>query len=122
MNNIQTKLCEVLNTTTSPLMRWITERTLESDQVPEFYLSEIIENGGKTGGIGELIYYPDTHTFFDTYYDDIQYVLKGILANGGGLYFENDLKTEFSWVAVKCFAYQLCFITGILSEEEFTKT
>lgn len=95
------------------LEKWICSRLLESTQDLVVYLTEIISSGGKTGGIGELLYYKDIYPFFDTYYDEIQYAITIFQKNGGVLEIQEDMKSECTWLAVQLVTSNIATALGL---------
>jgi len=44
---------------------------LDHDE-PLSFFNELLEHGCVSGLVGSLVYYSDTHTFFDKHYDEIE--------------------------------------------------
>ncbi len=68
-----------------------------------------LSNCGCQGGtIGSLIYYADTHAFFDCYYDEIEELREDYENNTGeSLRINSDLKNFLAWFAFEEAAYQM---------------
>ena len=75
---------------------------VESDQLA--YLKDICEHGCASGMIPHLIYYCDTHRYFEEHYPEIEYLRQEQEIN---VPFGTDLKNYLSWVAFENAAYQL---------------
>ncbi|MEK7434186.1 MAG: hypothetical protein AABZ74_13720 [Cyanobacteriota bacterium] len=95
------------------LEKWLCSKILESNQEPSVYLNEIISSGGKTGGIGQLLYYKDIYTFFESNYDEIQYLIINFQKNGGKLELQEDIKSELTWLALQIIAFQIAVSVGL---------
>lgn len=49
----------------------VAHEALDYDTIEAFF-SDLLQHGCQSGMIGSLIYYSDTHKFFDTHYDEIE--------------------------------------------------
>lgn len=66
----------------------------------ETFFSDLLQHGCQSGMISSLIYYVDTHKFFDTHYDEIEelrYEYEEML--GEALKPNGDLKNWYAWFA-----------------------
>lgn len=66
----------------------------------ESFFSDLCQHGCQSGMISSLIYYTDTHEFFNTYYDEIEelrYEFEEML--GEPLKPNGDLKNWYAWFA-----------------------
>ena len=64
------------------------------------FFSDLLRHGCQSGMIGKLIYYSDTHAFYDKYYNDIEEIrceLEDSL--GEPLQPKGDLKNWYAWLA-----------------------
>lgn len=101
------------STTKIFLEKWLCQKILSSNQDPKVYLDEVISSGGKTGGIGELIYYKDIYPFFEKNYEEIQFLTIAFIKNGGRLQIKEDLKSEITWLAIQIVAFQIACSIGL---------
>ena len=79
----------------------------EGDHIERFF-SDLFKQGCQSGMISCLIYYADTHQFYDTYYheiEDIRYQLEDEL--GISLQPKGDLKNWYAWLAYEETAKQI---------------
>lgn len=75
---------------------------------PEAYLSDILNYGCVSGTVPEMIYYRDTHHFFDFYYDDIEEIREDWeFQTGAPLDIKGDLKNYLAWFAFEHVVYQI---------------
>lgn len=95
------------------LEKWLCSKILESNQEPSIYLNEVISSGGKTGGIGQLLYYKDIYPFFESNYYEIQYLIINFQKNGGKLEVQEDIKSELTWLALQMVAFQIAVSVGL---------
>lgn len=100
-------------TTKVSLEKWLCQKLLSSNQDPNIYLDEVVSSGGKTGGIGELIYYKDINPFFEKNYEEIQFLTIAFIKNGGRLEIKEDLKSEITWLAIQIVAFQISRSIGL---------
>lgn len=69
----------------------------ESDQ--KVYMEDVLDNGCVSGLVVELIYYRQTHDWYDTHYEEI---LELINEYGFSVGVDGDLKNESAW-----FSYEI---------------
>ena len=66
----------------------------------ENFFSDLLNHGCQSGLVGQLIYYSDTHKFFDKYYNEIEDLrLEFEDEMGAPLQPKGDLKNWFTWFA-----------------------
>lgn len=77
------------------------------EQIDDFF-NDLFQGGCASGIIGDLIYYKQTHAFFDEYYDDIE-TLRLQTQEETEMTFkvESDLKNYFAWFAFEEVARQI---------------
>ncbi|WP_417822374.1 hypothetical protein [Terasakiella sp.] len=75
---------------------------------PETYLSDILNYGCISGCVSELVYYSDTHAFYDQYYYEIEELRQSFEEETGcAIEVQYDLKNFFAWFAFEHTAYQI---------------
>lgn len=78
----------------SPLYKVVIQNAIDHED-PLQYLREAI---GQNGSITGLIYYVDTHKFFDIHYNEIQELVEKWEGDTGeGLVPQNDIKNFYAW-------------------------
>lgn len=95
------------------IQSFVIQETLEHDDIAAF-LYDVIEHGCQSGIVSSLIYYNDTHCFYDIYYDEIE-VLREDWKDSTGvpITIKGDLKNFFAWFAFEQIAFQLGQELGI---------
>lgn len=64
------------------------------------YMKDVMQHGCVSGMVGELIYYNDTHKWYDTYYADIEELREELEDSmGESLKPDGDLKNWFAWLS-----------------------
>ena len=72
------------------------------------WLRRLIEHGCVTGWDSSLIYYADTHDFFDEHYDEIEELREAwIDQTGQDLHIEGDLKNYLAWFGFEQTAWNI---------------
>jgi len=67
---------------------------------PKTFFTDLMTYGCQSGMVSKLIYYTDTHKFFDKYYDQIDELREEIEDSfGEPLKIEGDLKNWLAWFA-----------------------
>lgn len=69
----------------------------DNANIKSWYL-DLMQGGCRSGFVGSLIYYIDTHKFYDTYYDEIEELRQEIEEETGESFkIDGDLKNWFAW-------------------------
>lgn len=69
-------------------------------EVIDDWFNDLFQHGCISGMVGDLIYYSDTHKFYDDNYDDIENLRYEFeQSTGEKLQPDNDLKNWFAWFA-----------------------
>lgn len=77
----------------------VAQEALEQDNIRNFF-NDLSNYGCVSGMIGSLIYYNQTHQFFDTYYEQIETLrLQYEEETGLQIQLGNDLKNTLAWFA-----------------------
>lgn len=73
----------------------------DDDDAVKSRIGEILEHGCVSGTVGELIYYKDTHKFYDKYYDDIENIVNELESQMGERIMPKigeDRKNFYAWL------------------------
>lgn len=100
-NEIREKLTKRLNNEKNALIRYVISDILDKENVMQ-YMEDVLYHGCVSGVVGGLIYYHDTHKFYDDYYDEIEKLRLNLLEQGIDMFEhigENDFKNHMSWMA-----------------------
>ena len=80
---------------------------LDHDE-PLSFFQELLEHGCVSGMVNSLIYYRDTHAFFDQHYEEIEALREEFEHDQGvSLDISGDLKNALAWFAFELVAYRL---------------
>lgn len=117
MNANQRKLTRQLKAiiTVAPhsLKAAVAREALDYDTVTGFF-ADLLQYGCQRGMVSSLIYYSDTHAFYDMYYHDIEelrYELED--SHGEALQPKGDLKNWYAWLGFEETARNLAAELGI---------
>ena len=78
----------------------IANETEDNNEDIKIWLNDLMQHGCQSGMIGELVYYADTHKFYDENYDDIEELRQDLEENTGeALKPKGDLKNWYAWMA-----------------------
>lgn len=73
-----------------------------------YFISDILKSGCVSGVVGELIYYRDTHAFFDRFYNEIEELRQEWEENTGeAIRIKDNLKNDLAWFGFEETIYQL---------------
>lgn len=97
---LKTALKSIIQTNPNTLRSEVAIEALSYGDEIENFFSDLLTYGCQSGMIGKLIYYCDTHKFYDTHYDEIE-ALRVELEQSFGepLQPNGDLKNWFAWLA-----------------------
>lgn len=85
----------------------VAQEALATENARGFF-EDLSQYGCMSGMVGSLIYYRDTHKFFDTHYAEIEEIRQ--LFADEEIYLSitwNDLKNFYSWMAFEEVAYRI---------------
>lgn len=100
-DNIKNMLQERLKNEDNALFQYVITDLLEKDDVVG-YIKDVLKHGCISGVVSRLIYYADTHKFYDNYYNEIEDLRLELLEQGINMleYIgENDFKNHMAWMA-----------------------
>lgn len=98
--HLRNKLELIVTSCPNSLRSEVALEALECDYDIATVFADLLTHGCQSGMIGKLIYYYDTHHFYDTYYNEIEnlrYELEA--AFGEPLRPQGDLKNWYAWLA-----------------------
>jgi hypothetical protein len=85
----------------------VAEEALDYED-PKAFFQGLLQYGCVSGMVGKLIYYKDTHAFYDKHYAEIEELREEYEeSTGESLPIKNDLKNFLAWFAFEQVAYQL---------------
>ena len=85
-----------------------------TSESPKAFFKDLLTHGCITGMISGLIYYYDTHKFYDTHYAEIENLrLEYEEMTGAPLTIKNDLKNAMAWFAFEEIARQIADEIGL---------
>ena len=96
----------IVNSHDNTIEKYVAQEALNHGDNPENFFQDILTHGCVSGMVSGLVYYTDTHKFFDTYYEEIEelrmecdYIIDLIK--------DRDLKNTLAWFAFEQTAYNL---------------
>jgi hypothetical protein len=101
--SLEDYLKEIIKTQSNTIAQFVANIALETE-TPKSFFQDLISHGCISGMIGELVYYYETHQFFDDFYKEIETLREDyeITIPQG-----TDLKNYLAWAAVEIVAYQM---------------
>lgn len=106
------KLIEMKESEDNALRLHVIEYILDNfktDEEVEGFAVELMKYGCQSGLIGHLIYYHDTHKFFDKYYEEIEELRWEYESSTGEPFIigQDDLKNKLAWFGFEETAYNI---------------
>ena len=104
---LRKQLTEILDKEYESVRKYVAQEAIEYHSVATFF-HDILNYGCKNGTVSSLIYYSQTHAFFDRFYNDIEEMRHEYEKNMGvRIDLSNDLKNTLAWFAFEETAYQI---------------
>ncbi len=105
-------LQDILKSEPNSLKTAVASEALNHEDIACFF-SDLLRHGCVSGMIGSLIYYVDTHKFFDKHYDAIETLRDEYQENiGEPLEIKDNLRNFLAWFAFEETAYQMALDLG----------
>ena len=99
-NGLKKQLKNIIQNSPNTLRAEVAEEALECGGDITIFFSDLLQQGCQSGMVGKLIYYHDTHKFFDKYYNEIEDLRSELEESfGSPLQPKGDLKNWFAWMA-----------------------
>ena len=81
---------------------------------PAAFFDDLLSHGCVSGMVSSLVYYTQTHKFYDKHYQEIEELrLEFEASTGTSLAMDSDLKNTLAWFAFEETAYQLANELGL---------
>lgn len=115
-NSIIKQLQEIIINNPNTIKAYVAEEALSHHykDVSNFF-SDLLQHGCISGMISSLIYYIDTHNFYDTYYDEIEDLRMSYESSlGKPITIKGDLKNFMAWFAFEQTAYKMVYEFGFI--------
>lgn len=112
MTTLIDKLIEMKESEDNALRLHVIEYILDNcktDEEVKGFAVELMTHGCQSGLIGHLIYYHDTHKFFDKYYEEIEELRWEYESSTGEPFIigQDDLKNKLAWFGFEETAYNI---------------
>ena len=112
------KLKKLQKETDSELEKYVIEEWLDNiddktNAGVKIWINDLMTSGCQSGMVCGLIYYTDTHAFFDKYYDEIDELREELEDNMGPLQIKGDMKNFYAWLAFEETARKIADKLGI---------
>lgn len=104
---LQKQLQFILDNEHESIRKYVVQEALAYYSIETFF-HDILKYGCKNGAVSSLIYYAQTHAFFDRFYNDIEALRHEYEENMGvKIDLSNDLKNSLAWFAFEETANQI---------------
>lgn len=106
-NNLKTQLQNIFNNEPNTFKAYVAQEAIEYHDIKAFF-ADLQQHGCAIGMISSLIYYSDTHKFFDEYYDEIEELRQETEDSlGAPIKIDGDLKNTLAWFAFEETGYRM---------------
>ncbi|MCF8278230.1 MAG: hypothetical protein K9J17_15995 [Flavobacteriales bacterium] len=112
---LTSRLTDIMENERGTIRAKVAEAALEySGGEPLSFFRNLLSHGCVSGIVNSLIYYVDTHSFFDEHYDEIEELrLENFEATGVAPVVQGDMKNWFAWFSFEETARMLADELGI---------
>jgi len=105
---IKKALKEIIENEPASIKAYVATEALDYGASLKSFFHDVTSYGCVNGTVSSLIYYRDTHQFFDIYYEEIEELRREFEeATGVSLELKHDLKNQLAWFAFEQTAFQL---------------
>ena len=110
---LKEKLMQIIEDKPFTLSAKVAYTALNREDIENFF-SDLLQHGCVSGMVGSLVYYYDTHAFFDEHYAEIEDLRNEWEESvGEPLKIENDLKNTLAWFGFEQTAWQIANQLGL---------
>lgn len=86
-------------------------KNFEDDHQRQNFINEVLNYGCQSGIVSELIYYKDTHHFYDRFYLEIETIRRRYEnMTGSPIHVKGDLKNFYAWFGFEQAIQQIQFL------------
>lgn len=99
---------EIIQNQPASIEAFVAQEALDYGASLKSFFKDVMQYGCVNGTVSSLIYYRDTHQFFDVHYDQIDEIRQEFQnATGVPLECDGDLKNYLAWFAFEQTAFQI---------------
>ncbi len=110
---ITNALQEIVEAEKGTIKGYVAQEALDDDD-PISFFKDLLNHGCVSGMVSSLVWFNQTHTFYDTYYDEIEELRQEQEASiGTPIQTKGDLKNFLAWFAYEQEAYRLAQELGL---------
>lgn len=103
----------ILENENESIRKYVAQEALGYYSITTFF-HDVLHYGCKNGTITSLVYYYQTHEFFDRFYDDIEAIrIEYEQSTGVHIQLLHDLKNTLAWFAFEQTVYQIAGEIGL---------
>ncbi len=97
---MKNKLISLLEENQGNITEEVIKEALDYDN-PKLFFEDLLQHGCVSWMVGSLIYYKDTHDFYEKHYDEIEEIRDELTEQGMEICLpsHNDLKNFFAWMS-----------------------
>ena len=111
--SLTSSLQDIINSKPHSLQAAVAREALDYHDIADFF-SDLLQHGCASGMVSSLIYYAETHAFFDKNYTAIEDLRNDVEDNlGEPLQIKGDLKNFMAWFVFEETAYQMALELGL---------
>jgi len=112
--SLKPALQDIIKSEPTSLQATVAREALDYHDITAFF-SDLLQHGCVSGMVSSLVYYSDTHAFFDQHYAAIEDLRDDVEDNlGEPLQIKGDLKNFLVWFAFEETAYQIACETNTI--------
>jgi hypothetical protein len=99
---------DIRRTKSGTIRAAVAGEALDYHDNPATFFTDLQSCGCASGFVGSLIYFADTHAFYDRHYDEIEELREAYeVDTGEAIRIRSDLKNFYAWFAFEEVAYHM---------------
>lgn len=112
LSGITSSLKGILKNEPDTIRAFVAKEALEHDSIDGFF-KDLAKGGCMSGMVNSLIYYADTHAFYDRFYDEIEDIRLELVSQELMGQVADDWKNHMAWLAFEQTAWDIANELGI---------
>lgn len=114
MKNLKKALATIAHNEPWTIRACVAEEASRDPEYITHFFRDLAHHGCISGMVSSLIWYRDTHKFFDTYYHEIMEILEDLTDQWIKIEFTGeDLKNRLAWLAFEQVAWDMTYELGL---------
>lgn len=112
-HRLTSKLTEIINDDIFDTIKGAVAKEALTHESPSIFFKGLAQSGCISGWVGSLVYYSQTHEFYDHHYEEIEELRHEFESEVNPMYIAYDLKNTYAWFAFEVVSFRLADELGL---------